>query len=85
MPVATPVAPATTLAGRITRAREAAGLSREQLATAIGRSHATVVSYELDRQDPLLRTLRAIARALGTTSADLLAGTDGEVGTEDAA
>jgi len=75
---ACPPGPATTLAGRITRAREAAGLSREQLAVAIGRSHASVTSYELERAEPRLKILRAIAHALGTTTADLLAGTDGE-------
>ena len=64
--------------GRIRRARESAGLTREQLAVAIGKTFDSVSSYEMGRSTPHVATLRAIARACGTTAADLLAGTDDE-------
>ncbi|HKE76664.1 MAG TPA: helix-turn-helix transcriptional regulator [Acidimicrobiales bacterium] len=78
MPTRAVVRPDTTLAGRIARARRAAGLSREQLAVAIGRTCAAVAAYERSQAYPRIATLRAIARALDTTAADLLTGTDDE-------
>lgn len=67
----------------IVRARkgaEASGLSREQLAVAIGRTFDSVASYEWGRMNPPVATLRAIARALDTTASALLEGTDDESG-----
>jgi transcriptional regulator with XRE-family HTH domain len=52
--------------------RQAANLSLERLAIAIGRSAATVISYELQRCTPSLVTAYAISTELGVNVADLL-------------
>jgi transcriptional regulator with XRE-family HTH domain len=54
-----------SLGERIQRARQDAGLSRRQLADRIGRSHASVTYYELDRYVPPLPVAIRIARACG--------------------
>ena len=64
--------------GRNLRAlREAAGLTREQLAVKAGRSSATVIRIENgSKHSPNLETLSALAGALGVTLARLLGDTE---------
>lgn len=49
----------------IRRARESAGLSREQLAELIGVNPRSVRRWESGETDPGLDSLRAVASALG--------------------
>lgn len=52
--------------------RKAAGLSREELATRVQRSHATVVSWELERTRPGIDKLSDLASVLDCEVVDLL-------------
>lgn len=62
-----------TVAGRNCRAfRHAKGWAREDLADAAGLSPNSVYNFEAARHSPSLKTVEAIARALGVTSAVLL-------------
>lgn len=56
----------------IRRRRQAAGLTRERLAVAIGRSFPSVVSYESGHIQPPVAVLVRIAAELGCTVDDLL-------------
>lgn len=64
------------LASRLRAAREEAGLSRERLAVAAGLSSATLGRIEAGGYRPRLASLEALAAALGTTAAELLATDD---------
>ena len=61
-----------TLAQRIRRLRNAAGLSQDALAREAGIGRVTLVRLEKDEQTPRYKTLGAIARALGVDVSDLL-------------
>jgi hypothetical protein len=52
----------------IRRAREAAGLSKRELARRAGTSPAAIVAYEAGERDPTFRTLRRLLRAAGYDS-----------------
>lgn len=54
--------------------RENAGVSRERLAVAIGRSYSAVVQYESGALTPPTRVLAHIADTLGVPVDDLFAG-----------
>lgn len=60
------------LGPRLQGAREAAGLSREQLAVMIDKSWATVRAYELGNATPPLNVLMRLAVALDVTVSELL-------------
>jgi transcriptional regulator with XRE-family HTH domain len=63
-----------TFSGRSLRAaREMAGLSREQLATAVTRTAKTVAEWETGKGRPRQATVFAIARALRCRPSDLMA------------
>ena len=49
----------------IRRAREAAGLSKRELARRAGTSPAAIVAYEAGDREPTFRTLRRLVRAAG--------------------
>ena len=49
---------------RLRRAREAAGLTREQLAVEVGRSYPMLAQYESGIKQPSLEALTRIAEAL---------------------
>ncbi len=66
----------STLGKRITWARERAGLSREELAAALGYSYSTQCKYEEDARRPNPDTLRQIAETCGVSTDYLLARTD---------
>jgi transcriptional regulator with XRE-family HTH domain len=53
-------------------AREAAGLTQEELASAIGTTQAYYSKVEGGRHDPGVRTVAKIAVGLGVTAADLM-------------
>lgn len=63
-----------TLGGRLSRARDAAGLSAAQLARRIGVHSATVQGWESDRSQPRANRLSTIAGVLGTSLSWLLYG-----------
>jgi len=52
----------------IRRAREAAGLSKRELARRAGTSPAAIVAYEAGDREPSFRTLRRLVRAAGYES-----------------
>jgi transcriptional regulator with XRE-family HTH domain len=52
----------------IRRAREAAGLSKRELARRAGTSPAAIVAYEAGDREPTFRTLRRLVRAAGYDS-----------------
>jgi uncharacterized protein len=52
----------------IRRAREAAGLSKRELARRAGTSAAAIVAYETGEREPSFRTLRRLVRAAGYDS-----------------
>jgi transcriptional regulator with XRE-family HTH domain len=52
----------------IRRAREAAGLSKRELARRAGTSPAAIVAYEAGEREPTFRTLRRLVRAAGYDS-----------------
>jgi len=53
-------------------AREAAGLTRSQLAAKVGAHRSTIDRLELDNHLPNVRTFASIARVLGVSVDDLL-------------
>ena len=56
---------------RLTEARRAAGLSREQLAVAIDRGYSAIVNYEQGRTTPPAEYLERIADQLGVEVGEL--------------
>jgi DNA-binding XRE family transcriptional regulator len=56
----------------VARLRRAHGLSRQQVATAVGLSLATIRRIEVGRLDARIGWLRSIASALGLTLADVV-------------
>jgi transcriptional regulator with XRE-family HTH domain len=56
---------------RLRAAREAAGLTREEVASRIDRSVSTVTLTELNYRPPALETLGAMAAAVGVRVDDL--------------
>ena len=62
----------SSLGHRLQAARVSAGLTREQLATAIDKSWPTVRAYELGQATPPLSVLYRLADAFGVPVADLL-------------
>ena len=52
----------------IRSAREAAGLSKRELARRAGTSPAAIVAYETGEREPSFRTLRRLVRAAGYDS-----------------
>jgi transcriptional regulator with XRE-family HTH domain len=54
------------------RLRKAAGLTQEQVARRARLSHGYYSRLEMGRHDPPLSTLRAIAKALGVSVAELV-------------
>jgi transcriptional regulator with XRE-family HTH domain len=59
---------------RIRRAREARGLSQEQLAQTVGRSVRSIGRFESGESEPSVATLRLLAEALDVSLAWLLTG-----------
>ncbi len=59
---------------RIRAAREAAGLSREDLAELLGLSYKTIQNYETGATAPPMTRFGDVAAALGVTLADLMPG-----------
>jgi transcriptional regulator with XRE-family HTH domain len=57
--------PAAPFAERLRALRLAAGLTQEELAARVGRTHATVSDYERGRRRPRPDLLAALARVLG--------------------
>jgi transcriptional regulator with XRE-family HTH domain len=53
-------------------AREAAGLSREQVAVAVSKSATAIVQFETDYRSPAKETLKALAIAVGVRPRDLV-------------
>lgn len=66
--------PKTTLGATIRAARESLGLSQAALADAAGLEQSAVSRIEVRDHEPGAFTLHKIARALGTTSDDLISG-----------
>ncbi len=64
--------PSSILGCRIQDARQAVGLSREQVAVDVGKSWATIRAYELGTATPPLAVLCRIAADLDVTVGDLL-------------
>lgn len=57
---------------RLRELRTAAGLSRTELAAAIGRSYETVETWEQDLYEPSLRSIVALLRVLRCSLDDLM-------------
>lgn len=66
--------PPETLADRIRRLRRESSLTTRDLAERMGCNQSTIVDLEAGRGNPTLRTLDAMASALGVTAAMLLDG-----------
>lgn len=64
----------TSLGERLAALRQAAGLSRRQLASLAGLADRHIGDIESGRLSPTLRTIERLASALGCEPADLLAG-----------
>jgi transcriptional regulator with XRE-family HTH domain len=58
---------------RLKAAREALGLSREELAVALGRGYPSICNYETGINAPPMNVRGKLARILGCTPADLMA------------
>lgn len=58
---------------RLRAARERAGLSREQLAVLVQRSHGSIVLYEQGRSLPSVTALERLAATLDVPIGDLFA------------
>jgi HTH-type transcriptional regulator, cell division transcriptional repressor len=63
-----------TMGGRLLRARDAAGLTIQELATRIGVKPSTVQAWENDRSQPRANRLQMIAGMLGVSLSWLLHG-----------
>ena len=61
-----------TLSERIRTFRKKAGLNQEQLAEAVGVSCVTISQWETEIYTPKTLKIKALAKALGVTEADLL-------------
>ena len=59
-------------ANRLKKARQAAGLTQKELATAIDMTQGGYVSYEIARREPPLTTLIRLSKTLGKTTDWLL-------------
>ena len=57
---------------KLKKAREAKGLTQQELGDMIGVSKAAICRYELGTLDPPSRVLKAIAEALGVSVSDIL-------------
>lgn len=66
-----------TLGGRLSHARDSAGMTLEAVARAMNMHSATIRYWEADRAEPSLGTLRRLAAVLGVSKLWLLTG-DGE-------
>jgi transcriptional regulator with XRE-family HTH domain len=64
--------PASISPARLRAAREAAGLSRERVAIAIGRSWRSICNYEGGHAAPSAHSLLALAELYGVAVDDLL-------------
>lgn len=63
-----------TLGGRLSRARDAVGMSSAQLARRLGVKSATIQAWESDRSEPRANRLTMLAGFLGVTPTWLLYG-----------
>lgn len=61
-----------TLGQRIQNFRREKGLTQKQLAEILGLATGTIQQYELDKRQPRINQLQAIAAALNVSTADLL-------------
>ena len=66
-----------TIAGRIVRAREAAGMSTNELAERIGVTRKTMETWETDRAEPRSDKLNMLAGLMGVSPTWLLYGRGG--------
>lgn len=64
-----------TLGGRISMARDAAGISLESLANQLGVKQETMLAWESDRSEPSLSLLTTMASLFGVSPAWLMSGT----------
>lgn len=69
--------PLQKLGGKIRERRESARLSPAGLAAAAGIPATALAAIEAGTRDPDFRTLARLARALGTSVADLLSAMEG--------
>ena len=63
-----------TLGGRITRARDLAGLTLEEAASRIGVTDDTLSEWESDRSEPRANKIMTLAGVLGVSPAWLISG-----------
>mgnify|MGYP000350806939 CR=1 FL=1 len=63
-----------TLGGRITRARDLAGLTLEDAASRIGVTDETLAEWESDRSEPRANKIMTLAGVLGVSPAWLISG-----------
>ncbi len=61
-----------TFGKKLREAREAQGLSQQELAKKIGSVHTVIGRYERDEMKPSVDVVKALAEALGTTAGYLL-------------
>jgi transcriptional regulator with XRE-family HTH domain len=64
-----------TLGGRITRARDLAGLTLEETASRLGVTTDTLAEWETDRSEPRANKVMTLAGVLGISPAWLISGT----------
>ncbi|WP_422369906.1 helix-turn-helix domain-containing protein [Hoeflea sp.] len=64
-----------TLGGRITHARDLAGLTVEEAASRIGVTTETLSEWETDRSEPRANKIMTLAGVLGVSPAWLISGT----------
>ncbi|KAA6489686.1 helix-turn-helix transcriptional regulator [Agrobacterium rhizogenes] len=64
-----------TLGGRISMARDAAGISLESLAAQLGVNQETMLAWESDRSEPKSAVLATMAGLFGVSPAWLMTGT----------
>ena len=57
---------------RLRRLRKKSGLTQEQLAESVGVSLKTVQRWEFNERQPRMEEIKALAKALGVSEADLL-------------
>lgn len=63
-----------TLGGRITRARDLAGLTLEEAASRIGVTDETLSEWESDRSEPRANKIMTLAGVMGVSPAWLISG-----------
>jgi transcriptional regulator with XRE-family HTH domain len=63
-----------TLGGRITRARDLAGLTLDEAASRIGVTADTLAEWETDRSEPRANKIMTLAGVLGVSPAWLISG-----------